>query len=173
MYFKNCKIVCIFLVLLLLACEAKKEDKTTKEVKNIFVCSGMACWYGQAFEGKKTASGDVFRKDKFTAAHRYLQFGTFVRVTNMENNKKVKVEINDRGPFSKEKILDLSEKAAKEIELFSKGQGLVNIEICGYNEVNFSIIIKHFKNVLLIHQKERSNHKAMNLKKLTKHKSDI
>jgi rare lipoprotein A len=156
MNFKNDKIYCIFLVLIIIACNANEEANSVEKLKNTFVASGIACWYGQAFEGKKTANGDIFNKNKLTAAHRFLEFGTIIKVTNTENLKSVKVEINDRGPFSKGKILDLSEKAAKEIELFRKGQGAVDIEICGYNNVNFSTLIKHYKNILAILQKRNT-----------------
>jgi len=147
------KILFIFIALPLFACEVKDEAKSVHNLKKIFVSSGMACWYGQAFEGRKTSSGQVFRKSKLTAAHRYLQFGTIVKVTNQENKKSVEVEINDRGPVSKNRILDLSEKASKEIDLYRIGRGMVDVEICGYSKVNFEALMKHYKNVITIHQK--------------------
>jgi len=76
---------------------------------------GVASYYGPKFHGKKTASGEVFDMYKLTAAHRTLPFGTRVRVTNLENSKSVVVRINDRGPFIKGRIIDLSFEAARRI----------------------------------------------------------
>jgi rare lipoprotein A len=143
------------LCLIFCFCHKREENNTTEELKNIFVAEGYACWYGSEFEGKRTANGETFRKNKLTAAHRFLEFGTKIKVTNKENKQSVVVEINDRGPFVKGKILDLSEQAAKEINLYSKGTGIVKIEICGYKKVNFEYVLKHFKNILLIHQKKK------------------
>jgi rare lipoprotein A len=140
------KCLFLFFVFILSACSDDKIEKNIK-LQNIFVTEGYACWYGNAFEGKKTANGEIFRKNKLTAAHRYLEFGTKIRVINPENNESVIVEINDRGPYSKGKILDLSENAAKKIGLYEKGTALVHIEICGYNQVNFVTVYKHYSNI--------------------------
>ena len=74
---------------------------------------GQASWYGGKFHGRETASGERFNKYEFTAAHRKLPFGTIVRVTNLRNGKEVYVRINDRGPFVKGRILDLSLASAE------------------------------------------------------------
>lgn len=92
---------------------------------------GTASWYGPGFHGKKTASGARFNKNALTAAHRRLKFGTKVRVTNQHNGKSVIVIINDRGPFSGNRVLDLSEKAASIIGLKSRGVGKVCMKILG------------------------------------------
>jgi rare lipoprotein A len=76
---------------------------------------GIASFYGKEFHGKRTASGDVFDMHKLTAAHRKLPFGTRVRVTNLENGRSVVVRVNDRGPFVKGRIIDLSYEAARRI----------------------------------------------------------
>lgn len=91
--------------------------------------SGKASWYGlgDGYNGKRTASGEIFDTYSLTAAHRTLEFGTIVRVTNLENGKSVIVRINDRGPFVKGRIIDLSYRAQKDIGL--SGVGRVKLEL--------------------------------------------
>lgn len=89
--------------------------------------TGDATYYGEAFHGKRTASGETFNMYALTAAHRTLPFGTLVRVTNLENSKSVVVRINDRGPVDESIIIDLSYESARRIDLLSKGR--VKIEI--------------------------------------------
>ena len=88
--------------------------------------SGLASWYGPRFYGKKTASGEILKKKGYTAAHKSLPFGSYVQVRNPKNGKFVMVEIIDRGPFVKGRIIDLSKDAAEAIGL--KGKGRVTIE---------------------------------------------
>ena len=88
---------------------------------------GLASWYGPGYRGKPTASGEKFDPDDFTAAHRTLRFGTVVEVRNLKNNRTVLVEINDRGPFIKDRIIDLSEAAAKAIGMI--GVGVTPVEV--------------------------------------------
>ncbi len=83
--------------------------------------TGKATYYAKKFEGRRTSSGAVYRSDKYTAAHKTLPFGTEVVVTNLRTGKSVTVVVNDRGPFGKGMIIDLSVVAAKEIGLYSKG----------------------------------------------------
>lgn len=90
---------------------------------------GTASYYGDEFHGKKTASGEVYDKTKFTCAHRELPFGTRVRVTNLSNKKAVIVRVNDRGPFIKGRIVDLSFAAAREIAMIKEGIIKVKIEV--------------------------------------------
>ena len=90
--------------------------------------TGEASWYGGKFDGKKTASGNTFDQNDFTAAHRTLPFGTKVKVTNLENGKSVDVEITDRGPFSQNRIIDLSHAAAKALEIKENGTAKVRVE---------------------------------------------
>lgn len=78
--------------------------------------------------GKKTASGEIYRSSKLTAAHRTLPFGTEVKVTNLSNGRSVKVRINDRGPYKKGRIIDLSKAAARKLGLLQKGIATVKIE---------------------------------------------
>ncbi len=91
--------------------------------------TGQISYYSQDFQGKETASGVDFNKNAFTAAHPKLPFNTRVRVTNLENGKSVVVTINDRGPFVKNRILDLSEAAAKEIGLTHKGTARAKVAV--------------------------------------------
>lgn len=88
---------------------------------------GMASYYGKKFQSRKTASGEKFNKNLMTAAHRTLPFGTHVLVTNVNNGKSVKVKINDRGPFRKKRIIDLSKAAFAKIEDVNKGFTKVKI----------------------------------------------
>lgn len=89
--------------------------------------TGKASYYSDKFQGRKTANGDTFRQRKRTAAHRTLPFGTKVTVKNLSNGRKVKVRINDRGPFAKGRIIDLSKKAAKRLKMVDAG--VANVEI--------------------------------------------
>ncbi len=105
------------------------KDKESGKAKYVLYQKGEASWYGPGFNGKKTANGETFNMNKLTAAHRTLKFGTIVRVTNLRNNKQVEVRINDRGPYSKKRIIDLSKKAAEQIGLIKSGVAKVTIEI--------------------------------------------
>jgi rare lipoprotein A len=82
---------------------------------------GEISYYAEKFHGRRTASGRRFDKNAFTAAHRSLPFGTKIEVTNLSNGKSVLVEINDRGPYAEDRILDLSPAAARKIGLIGKG----------------------------------------------------
>ena len=90
--------------------------------------TGMAAWYGRELHGKKTANGEVFDMYGLSAAHRTLPLGTVVSVTNLDNFKSITVRINDRGPFLKNRFLDLSYGAAKELGFVSQGTARVRIE---------------------------------------------
>ncbi len=89
--------------------------------------TGLATYYHRKFEGHRTSSGARYRSAKLTAAHRFLPFGTKVKVTNPANGKSVVVKVNDRGPFTKRYVIDLSESAAKKIGIFRKGSATVNL----------------------------------------------
>ncbi len=91
--------------------------------------TGMASWYGKKFNGRPTASGEIFDMYKLTAAHKKLPFGTRVRVTNLKNGKSVVVKVNDRGPFVRGRIIDLSYAAAKKIKMINDGVVKVRVEI--------------------------------------------
>ncbi|ADO96037.1 TPA: septal ring lytic transglycosylase RlpA family protein [Haemophilus influenzae] len=108
----------------------KGQTYTTKsgnEAKS-YIKEGLASYYHLKFDGRKTASGDVYNSKQFTAAHKTLPINSYALVTNLHNNRKVIVRINDRGPFSDKRLIDLSHAAAKEIGLISRGIGQVRIE---------------------------------------------
>lgn len=90
---------------------------------------GMAAVYADKFDGHKTASGQRFDQNALTAAHRTLPFGTRVRVTNMNNSKSVEVRITDRGPFCRNRMIDLSASAAHQVGMRKSGIALVKLEI--------------------------------------------
>ena len=92
---------------------------------------GQASWYGPGFHGRKTANGEIFNQNALTAAHRSLPFGTKVKVTNLRNGRSVIVRINDRGPFSGGRIVDLSAAAARVIGMKSSGVAPVRLQILG------------------------------------------
>lgn len=91
--------------------------------------TGIASFYADKFEGRKTANGEIYYHAKKTAAHRKLPFGSILKVTNIENNKYVIVRINDRGPFIDNRVIDLSKSAAKELGFVEKGLAKVKIEL--------------------------------------------
>lgn len=91
--------------------------------------SGYVSYYADRFQGKKTASGETYDKNSFTAAHRSLPFGTMVRVSRLDNKKSVVVRINDRGPFVKGRIIDLSRAAARQLDIVQSGSVMVEVEV--------------------------------------------
>jgi rare lipoprotein A len=93
--------------------------------------TGYASYYGSRHDGARTASGDHYNSKRLTAAHRTLPFGTLVRVTNLENERSVVVRINDRGPFVRGRIIDVSRRAAKELGFLRDGTAKVRIEVLG------------------------------------------
>ena len=93
------------------------------------VSIGKASWYGPGFVGKKTASGEPFNDAKFTAAHKTLPLGSAAKVTNLSNGKSVKVEINDRGPYAANRVIDLSRAAAHAIGMIDDGVVQVRVDL--------------------------------------------
>ncbi len=92
---------------------------------------GIASWYGPKFHGKKTASGEVYNMYELTAAHRLLPMHTKVEVTNLENDKSIKLRINDRGPFVDNRIIDLSLAAARKLDIIGPGTAPVRVKAVG------------------------------------------
>ncbi|NOQ37120.1 MAG: septal ring lytic transglycosylase RlpA family protein [Methylococcaceae bacterium] len=90
---------------------------------------GLASYYAHKFQGRKTANGQRYDKQKFTAAHKSLAFGSKVKVTNLRNKRSVIVTINDRGPFVKKRIIDLSYIAAKKLGLTKSGIAPVKVTV--------------------------------------------
>ncbi len=89
---------------------------------------GIASYYGGKFNGRKTANGEIFNENNFTAAHKTLAFGTYLLVTNLNNGRKLIVRVNDRGPFSHRRILDLSKRSARYLGMLKKGITKVKVE---------------------------------------------
>ncbi|MBN1981157.1 MAG: septal ring lytic transglycosylase RlpA family protein, partial [Chitinivibrionales bacterium] len=94
------------------------------------VLNGLASYYSSGLHGHRTANGERYNMHSLTAAHPHLPFNTIVEVTNLTNKKSVKVRINDRGPFKKGRIIDLSYEAAQRIGMVKKGVVAVRLKIC-------------------------------------------
>ena len=116
----------LFILFSLTACSSRPSAKTAGGVSSGGE-RGLASWYGREFDGLPTASGETFRPEKISAAHRTLPLGTIVDVLNEKNGKTVRVKINDRGPFVAGRIVDLSKAAAQEIG--SVGDGVVPVTL--------------------------------------------
>lgn len=144
----NSKIIAIFILALVLSnlISWKQTDlfAKNKDVDPEFVQEGMASWYGPGFQGRKTANGERFDTHEMTAAHKTLPFNTFLKVTNLDNGVSTVVRINDRGPFIKGRIIDLSNAAKNEIQM----GGLAQVRIEVYNpEVEEEIKTEEVDNV--------------------------
>lgn len=96
---------------------------------------GQASWYGGKFHGRRTASGEVFDTHRLTAAHRTLPFGTLVEVRNLDNDRTVTVRINDRGPFVRGRVIDLSHEAARQIGMVGPGTAKVELAVVAAPEL--------------------------------------
>lgn len=94
-----------------------------------YVETGVASWYGPNFHGQATANGEVYDMEALTAAHRTLQMPSVVRVTNLDNGRSVVVRINDRGPFARDRIIDMSRRAAEELGFQQRGTANVRVEV--------------------------------------------
>lgn len=116
---------------LVVGCGASQQQRVEpREERGDPWREGNASWYGAKFNGRKTASGERFSSQRLTAAHRSLRFGTCVLVENLDNGKRVKVRINDRGPFTRGRIIDLSEAAARRLDFVSEGVARVRLSPC-------------------------------------------
>jgi rare lipoprotein A len=96
-----------------------------------YVEEGVASWYGDPFNGRRTSNGEIYDMRQMTAAHRTLPFGAIVRVTNLRNGKQAEVRITDRGPFVANRVIDLSLSAAQAIEMVGPGTAPVRLELIG------------------------------------------
>ena len=115
--------ILVFAAFAFVGCAVKPAltSKTTQE--------GLASYYSNDFDGRKTSSGEIFDNSKLTAAHRTYPFGTIVQVTNLETNVKVTVRINDRGPVKPERVIDLTYAAARVIGIDRAGLGRVRLDV--------------------------------------------
>lgn len=118
---------CLLLLGMIFFLHAGASSPVEDKNPNIKTKTGLATYYSSRFEGRKTSSGKKYRAHKLTAAHRTLPFGTIVTVKNLKNGKTVDVEVNDRGPFTKRYIIDVSAQAAKELGIWKKGDARVEI----------------------------------------------
>ena len=103
------------------------DEILSKRAALEFHQTGIASWYGPGFAGRKTANGEIYNPKQMTAAHKTLPLGSVVKVINLENDKIIKVRINDRGPYVDDRIIDLSEAAAEIIGIIKKGTGKVEV----------------------------------------------
>lgn len=131
--FTNNRVVivcCLLVVFMITGCGRKKIRVPPTPTPVVGATeTGIASWYGHPYHGRRAANGEVYDMKKLTAAHRTLPFDTWVRVQNLSNGKRVDVRINDRGPFVRGRIIDLSRAAARRIEMIGPGTVRVRIEI--------------------------------------------
>ncbi len=120
-------VVTILMMALLMSCSATKDFSEYENSTGILIETGVASWYGPNFNGKRTANGEIFNMRELTAAHRTLPFNSIVKVKNTFNNRSVIVRINDRGPFAKSRIIDLSREAATRIGMINDGSAEVEL----------------------------------------------
>ncbi len=133
-----------------MATQGLREDGPSRRIAVVVVClnlagccglgafarpdrvqTGWASYYGREFDGRKTANGETYDMHALTAAHRSLPFGTRVKVTDIETGRSVVVRINDRGPWARGRILDLSFEAARRIGMIGPGTARVRMEVLG------------------------------------------
>jgi rare lipoprotein A len=105
------------------------ESAPTAAAPEREIGEGMASWYGPGLHGRRTASGERFDQHALTAAHRTLPFGTVVRVRSLVNGRSVEVRINDRGPYMKRRVIDLSRAAAQALGLIESGRGVKRVAL--------------------------------------------
>ena len=112
-----------------------------KENYNL-VETGIASWYGPGFHGGRTASGEEFNTNELTAAHRTLQLPSLVRVTNLENGRSVIVRVNDRGPFARNRVIDVSSRAADLLAFKGRGTAKVKLEVLPQESLRIAELAK-------------------------------
>jgi rare lipoprotein A len=117
------------LILILTATACRKKVRTAKPPKIGSTEVGVASWYGYPYHGRRAANGEIYDMEKLTAAHRTLPFNTWVRVENLSNRKKVEVRIQDRGPFVRGRIIDLSKAGARQIDMIGPGTTKVRLTV--------------------------------------------
>lgn len=109
--------------------------------------TGKASYYADKFEGRQTASGEKYRHSKMTAAHKFLPFGTKIKVTNLANNKVVEVVVNDRGPYVDDRIVDLSKSAAEQLDFLNQGLTEVRVEVIDAGDGRTGSVVNPIDNV--------------------------
>ena len=134
-HFNTIILIAVGAMLLFSACSTTSNKLATdtsippEKLELGFYQQGVASWYGNPFHGHATASGEIYDMNGLTAAHKRLPLGTRVLVTNLENQRQVELTINDRGPFVKNRIIDLSKKGAQQLNMIGNGTAMVRIDI--------------------------------------------
>jgi rare lipoprotein A len=123
--------------------EASPPPTRPTPTPSTIIETGLASWYGAKHQGKRTASGEIFDQNKFTAAHRTLPWGSILMVTNLDNGKSVEVRINDRGPFTKGRVIDLSRAAARALGMVKSGVSPVRIELLSPREITSDLVLQN------------------------------
>jgi rare lipoprotein A len=123
--------------------EASPVPTLPPPAPSTMIGTGLASWYGAKHHGKRTASGEIFDQKKFSAAHRTLPWGSIVKVTNLDNGKSVEVRINDRGPFKKGRIIDLSRAAARALGMVESGVSPVRMELLSPGEISSDLALQN------------------------------
>lgn len=109
--------------------EKREVKKEGVKMETYEVQHGVASWYGGEFHGRPTSSGEIYDMYQLTCAHNTLPLGTIVMVTNLENGRSLELKVNDRGPFVKDRIIDVSYAAAQMLGMWAKGTALVKVEV--------------------------------------------
>lgn len=138
---RSAKVLFLCFAFLFESCESASryavQDTNFKNSEMVQI--GVASFYGDEFHGRPTSSGEIYDMSSLTAAHPTLPLGTLVKVTNLANNKSVIVRINDRGPFKKNRIIDVSYEAAKQLGFLNEGTALVKIEVVKYPQDSLKV----------------------------------
>jgi len=127
-----------FMALMVVGCTSSPRftSKYVGDGSYSLVEEGIASYYGEPYNGRATSNGEIYDMNTMTAAHQTLPFNTKLKVTNLDNNKSTVVRINDRGPFAKDRIIDLSVAAAKELDMIGPGTAHVRLEVIELGPVN-------------------------------------
>ncbi len=164
------KYLLLFSIYFLVSCSSSKEFSQFDDIEGKYIETGEASWYGPNFHGLKTANGEIYNQFDLTAAHRTLAFESIIRVVNISNGKSVIVRINDRGPYAKNRIIDLSRKAAKEIGMIESGFTEVRLCLLNNSTLPKDLKVPHYtiqiasykqKSDAIIHSKKISNSRVV------------
>ena len=129
------KLILLFALMFTMFGTNAQSDSIQQTIKNKHELVGKASYYGSEYKSTRhTANGEHFNKNAYTAAHKTLPFGTIVKVTNTNNNKSVTVRINDRGPFIKGRVIDITPVAARDVDMIRSGVAPVELEIISIPE---------------------------------------
>lgn len=137
-------LVIAFILAFIISCTSSTESTNYNNVEGKLIETGEASWYGPNFHGKQTANGEIFNQNELTAAHRTLPFNSIVKVVNKDNGKSVIVRINDRGPYAKNRIIDLSKRAAEEINMINSGHAKVEIFLLSKTQLPQNLKTPHY-----------------------------